>query len=418
MIIDLKLNETKAKPLRCALCAKGVDRWYLHPSWIPRGSNTCRFNTDINTCMKEFYANDLGFKVKAKNGQFVDFVGVAYMGDTEIYDVRFSNRRTVSCSASHKFWTNKDFVPAKELRVGDRVFRADGRLTKVVSVTPTGRIEPVYDLIEAAQGHRYVTNGVISHQCDFVSDDETLINPLTLSYMKGEQPMFYTDAARWYSEPEPNCIYLVGLDPAQGTQGDPAAIQIFKVPGMVQVAEWQSNAANTREQMRMLLRMLWFIDDELRNHPDQIGDPEIYWTVENNTIGESNLMLIEDIGEHNFPGTLINERRRRGSSKRFRKGLNTNTQSKSAACAQFKNLIEGDRMTVVSENLVIEMKNFVRAGSSYKAKGGMHDDLVMATMLAVRMLQTIRGQGVEVGEDLSAAFSEEEIFGEAMPIVM
>ena len=40
-------------------------------------------------------------------------------------------------------------------------------------------------------------------ECDFVTDDETLINPLALTVLRGEEPEFYTGQVRWYKDPEP-----------------------------------------------------------------------------------------------------------------------------------------------------------------------------------------------------------------------
>lgn len=368
--------------------------------------------------MIEFVPNDLGLKVLSQNGEYRDFLGVALMGNEPIWRIEFSNKKHLECSAAHRVFGYDADIAARDLKVGDRVMTKSGRTTKVKNVFDTGRIAPVYDLIEVQGGHAYATNSIISKNCDFVSDDETLINPLTLSYMHGIKPSYYVKESRWYEDPQPNCMYLVGLDPGMGTLNDAAAIQIYRLPGMVQVGEWQSNAVAPREQMGVLLQLLWFLDDELRAHPDQRGDPAIFWTVENNSLGEANLQFIDDHGEHKFPGTLVNERRRKGTSKRFRKGLNTNPHSKKSVCAQFKNLIEGARMVVNSENLVVEMKNFVRGGGSYKAKPGLNDDLVCASLLCVRMLQSIRAQGIDVGEDLSSAFSDDEIFGEPMPIVV
>ena len=78
-------------------------------------------------------------------------------------------------------------------------------------------------------------------ECDFVSSDETLINPLTLVRLRAIQPIYYTGTVRWYKEPEPNKTYMAALDPSLGTGGDYAAIQVFQVPEMIQVAEWQHN---------------------------------------------------------------------------------------------------------------------------------------------------------------------------------
>ena len=46
-------------------------------------------------------------------------------------------------------------------------------------------------------------------------------------------------------------------------------------------------------------------------------------------------------------------------------------------------------MKIFSKSLVSELKTFVALGGSYKAKIGETDDLVMASLLAVRMLQDL-----------------------------
>jgi len=46
-------------------------------------------------------------------------------------------------------------------------------------------------------------------------------------------------------------------------------------------------------------------------------------------------------------------------------------------------------MTIYSKSLISELKTFVASGGSYAAKIGDHDDLVMGSLLIVRMLQTL-----------------------------
>jgi intein/homing endonuclease len=228
------------------------------------------------------------------------------------------------------------------------------------------------------------------HLCRFVSDDETLIDSLMLSRIKVKsEPEFYTGTVRWYEEPKPNQSYLVALDPSLGTGGDNAAIQVFSMPELKQVAEWQSNKTPPRGQVTTLLQILHTIEGELRENPEQQGAPEIYWTVENNTIGEAILVIIEDTGEERFPGQMVNEKKKKGQVKRFRKGLNTDNRKKLSACSRFKSLVESGRMTINSRNLLTEMKNFVANGASYAAKRGTHDDLMMATILITRMIDIV-----------------------------
>ena len=47
-------------------------------------------------------------------------------------------------------------------------------------------------------------------------------------------------------------------------------------------------------------------------------------------------------------------------------------------------------MTLRSSSLVSELKTFVASGVTYAAKPGETDDLVMSTVLAVRMLQLLQ----------------------------
>ena len=47
-------------------------------------------------------------------------------------------------------------------------------------------------------------------------------------------------------------------------------------------------------------------------------------------------------------------------------------------------------MQINSRSLIGELKTFVASGVSYAAKIGETDDLVMSTILAVRMMQTLQ----------------------------
>jgi hypothetical protein len=254
-------------------------------------------------------------------------------------------------------------------------------------------------------------------ECDFVTDDETLINSLALMALKGVRPDFYTDTVRWYKDPSPNKSYLVALDPSLGTGRDYAAIQVFELPDMIQVAEWQHNETAPRGQVAQLMKTLMFIDQTLRDDVRQMGEPEIYWTVENNSIGEAMLIIIEDTGEERFPGTFVSEKKRKGQTRRFRKGLLTDNKKKLSACARAKSLIESGRMLINSEQLIKELKMFVASGDTFKAKSGEHDDLVMAMLLIVRMLDTVLNWSTHTG-DLKEYIEDDELYGEidAMPV--
>ena len=247
------------------------------------------------------------------------------------------------------------------------------------------------------------------HECRFVIYDETLIAPSRLNLMEGIQPLEKQGQVRWYSKPHPGHIHAIALDPSLGTGGDNAAIQIFDINTMTQVAEWQHNLTPVQKQVGILAEICRYLAEEL-------DDPmQIYYTVENNTIGEATLNAIADVGEENIPGVFLSEPARAGQSRRYRKGLTTGHKNKLAACAKMKSWIENDKMTVRSKNLISELKNFVAAGNSFKAKIGETDDLVSATLLIVRMALFIKDYDQELSDNLRDGL--EEII-EPMPFIV
>ncbi len=251
------------------------------------------------------------------------------------------------------------------------------------------------------------------HDCEFLIYDETLIKPTKLADLEGVDPISRHGHVRWYKKVKKGCAYIVSLDPSLGTGGDYGAIQVFELPTMTQVAEWQHNNTPIQGQIRIMKQMIDQIAEDLKGFG--VSQPEIYYSIENNTIGEAGLIAISDIGEENIPGQMLSETAKKGHVRRFRKGYNTTHNSKMSACAKFKQMLEGDSMKIQSKNLVSELKNFVASGNSYKAKPGEHDDLVMSTLLAVRMASTVSSWDQKLFERLRD--SEEEIMM-PMPIII
>ena len=220
--------------------------------------------------------------------------------------------------------------------------------------------------------------------CEFLVFDETLINSLKLATMEGVTPMLNMGQTRWYKKPTAQYTYAVALDPSMGTGGDNAAIQVFELPSYEQVAEWQHNTTAIPGQIRVLADICKYLQQETNNANG------IYWSVENNGIGEACLLVINDFGEENIPGLFVSEPMRKGHVRKFRKGFNTTHGTKITACSRLKTMIENDKMKVRSKTLISELKAFVATGSSYQAKSGGSDDLVSATLLALRMMAVLK----------------------------
>ena len=169
------------------------------------------------------------------------------------------------------------------------------------------------------------------------------------------------------------------------------------------------NKTTIPEQVRIFAEMIKVLEEKVGEQNN------IYYSVENNTIGEAALISIADYGEDNIKGVFLSEDKKAGVGRRYRKGFNTTNKSKLAACSKFKTLLEQNRLTVKSKPLISELKNFVASGTGYAAKPGEHDDLVMATVLAVRMLQQIQNYHKSIGESMTD-HSDNQI--SPMPFIM
>lgn len=221
--------------------------------------------------------------------------------------------------------------------------------------------------------------------CEFLVYDETLINSIKLASMEGKTPLLNMGQTRWYKKPSADYTYVVALDPSMGTGGNSAAIQVIEIPSYQQVAEWHHNGTSIPGQIRILRDVCTYISETCRTNGSNI-----YWSVENNGLGEAALIVINDFGEESIPGLFLSEPLKKGHIRKFRKGFNTTHSSKVTACSQLKTLVENDQLTINSKPMISELKGFVAGGSSYSAKPGFEDDLVSAMILSIRMISVMK----------------------------
>tara|TARA_B100000497_G_C7514462_1_gene313100 strand:- start:81 stop:782 length:702 start_codon:yes stop_codon:yes gene_type:complete len=227
--------------------------------------------------------------------------------------------------------------------------------------------------------------------------------------MEGTRPLVNHGQTRWYKKPSAKYNYAIGLDPSMGTGGDYSAIQIIELPTYEQVAEWQHNTTGIPGQIRVLKDICQYIQDT------RGSDNGIYWSVENNGLGEAALIVINDFGEENIPGMFISEPMRKGHVRKFRKGFNTTHGSKVTTCARLKTMVENDKMQINSKPLISELKAFIATGSSYQAKPGAHDDLISATLLTLRMITVMKDWDPKI-YDTFVQIEAEDDYEMPMPI--
>lgn len=363
--------------------------------------------------MIEYRHNNLGLKVLTDTG-FSSFEGVSLMGTKPVIELIFADGSGITCTPDHKFFSiTGEKIEAKDIAIGQEILSlCENGASTLAKIVHTNRTEPVYDLIDVEDNNRFYANQILASNCEFVIADETLIDSMKLGQLSGVEPIMKMGECRWFEKPTRDSIYVVSLDPSLGTGGDNAAIQVVELPSMVQIAEWQHNTTPIDGQIKMLKDICRYLSDITSTS----RATNVYWSVENNTIGEAALIAIKNIGEENIPGLFLAEPIKKGHMRKFRKGFSTTHRTKISACSRLKYMIENDKLKINSRPLISELKTYVASGASFRAKRGSRDDLVAAMLLVMRMCAVLADWDPRIFDLMTGRGGLEEEYEPPMPI--
>ncbi len=246
--------------------------------------------------------------------------------------------------------------------------------------------------------------------CEFLSSDALLINSIKLQQLKSK-PHIYEDLGfKFWVQPEElggqGKTYLVSIDPATGNGKDFSVIEVFDFPKLNQIAEWRSNEINIP---LLYAKTKWLLNK--LTEPKGRGRSEVLWTFERNGIGEAMCALyINDEKQPEF-AELFNDAE-------GKYGVYTTGRTKIMSCLQLKTLVEkvSNGLTINSEMLLFELKNFIAKGGSYEGKSGATDDTVMATVGITRLIKRLAEYNddafKQVNEYVDPDASDSDSFGD------
>lgn len=216
------------------------------------------------------------------------------------------------------------------------------------------------------------------YECEFLSNDPLLIDTVVMANITKKvdqiKPIGKISDITFYKQPQPNNIYLVGMDCATGSGSDYTTLEVFEFPSMEQVAEFRSNTTSSTSAYHMLKKLLRLFEKV---------EASVYFSVENNGVGEAIIALYEADEDPPESAEFISEAGQK------RRGMTTTGKSKMKACLLLKEMLERDNLHLKSPALVRELKHFVRKAGAYAAKPGSTDDLIMGSVIAIRLLEEI-----------------------------
>jgi hypothetical protein len=268
------------------------------------------------------------------------------------------------CSPNHRILYNNSFMFAKDL---------------INSNTIDDKEFTYYDLLDVDE-NIYYTNGIISHNCEFLGSTNTLIAGWKLKQLEiaFRTPIAVKDGLYQYMLPEKEHLYAMVCDVSRGKGIDYSAFQLIDITSMPyrQACVFRSNVLPPVDYASVIL------------HTAKLYNQAVV-LVEINDIGEQvSHTLLNEFGYENILYTEAAGRQGKrvtsgfgGRSMYVDKGIKTTKTVKTVGCSLLKLLIEQDQLLITDHETIKEISTFVRKQTNYEAETNCHDDLVSCLFL-------------------------------------
>lgn len=341
-------------------------------------------NSKMHTIPENLIYNTKGYKIQSPEGM-VDFLGVNKITKNWYMFLKFTNGSELKCSEDHPIMTIDGIVKAKELTKTEEVITIDGGCFLISKRTIKKKIN-LFDIVNSGSKHLYYSNGIISHNCDFIGSSNTLISSAKLNALTWKRPLsktndgltIYEEPVKGVSEAAPDHTYYMVVDVARGQGKDYSAftvIDITKMPYQI-VAKYRNNIVSPL-LFPSIIRSIGkkynsaYVMVELNDIGSQVADIlhtdlEYENLIKTNMRGRKGQIITEGFGSG-------------GKSQQL--GVRTSNVVKKLGCAVLKNLIENDKLIVEDAETIEELTTFIATTSSFKADDGYTDDLVMTLVL-------------------------------------
>lgn len=322
------------------------------------------------------FIKNLKYEILTDDG-FSDFDGIQCVIRNVYISIIFESGNNIKVSTNHKFFDkNYNEILTTDLKVG---YFIKGLLNGIEKITEINTIEcdntKLYDPINVSKNRRYISNGVLSHNCEFLGSSSTVIDSDTLKTLQDayKDPLLYDleDYLRVYEKPEPGARYCMGVDVAKGTGRHYSTIQVLKILStnplkLEQVCTYQNNFIDVYKFSMVINKLSFYYNNA-------------YIMCENNADGAA---VVTQLWWEYENENLVNT-----GSKEADLGIRATKSTKPKAVLFMKKLIENFDLSLVDHRTIIELNDFVEKGNNKYGANNFDDDLVSALYWACYLFQ-------------------------------
>ena len=300
---------------------------------------------------------------------FQPFYGIQKVYKPYYHWIIFDDGTEIKCSNNHSF--GKEKIKASKIKVDDTI-----QEKKVVYNEIVEEGIYLYDLLDVGEENLYITNNIISHNCEFLGSIGTLVHPSKLKSLVYDEPMEKSGGLDVYEEPLDEHTYIMTVDVSRGLNNDYSAFVVFDIstfPYKI-VAKYRNN-----EIKPMLFPNI--IMDVAKAYNKSFVLAEV------NDIGEQVTSILHfDLEYDNI--LMCAMRGRAGqlvgqgfSGKKTQLGVKMSKTVKRVGCSNLKTIIEDDKLIFNDYEIISELTTFIQKNQSFEAEEGCNDDLVMCLVI-------------------------------------
>lgn len=307
-------------------------------------------------------------KVKTPSG-FKYFSGIQKVYKPYYHWIIFDDGTEIKCSDNHSF--GEEQIKASTIKVDDFL---QGKKVVYNEIVEEGIY--LYDLLDVGEDNLYFSNGIISHNCEFLGSVDTLIAPSKLRTLVYDAPKTRSAGLDVYMDPQENHDYLITVDVARGVGNDYSAfavVDITEFPHKV-VAKYRNN-----EIKPMLFPSII--------HETATAYNNSYILCEVNDVGDQVASILQyDLEYNNL--LMCSMRGRAGqivgqgfSGKKTQLGVKMSKTVKKVGCLNLKTMIEENKLFLNDYEIIAELTTFIQKHNSFEAEEGCNDDLAMCLVI-------------------------------------
>ena len=332
---------------------------------------------------------------------FQPFGGIRKLNKDSQISIGLSNGNNLKCSETHKFISSGDEVSANELSIGSSIDGVLNGKVHVTSLESNNNEITLYDVVEVGNGNVFNVDGVVSHNCDFISSGNSVVDLEILEWynvnvVKEPISKEYYDRCYWrWDYPNFTKDYIIAADVARGDGDDFSAFHVIDTSDMSQVAEYKGKI-ETEEYGNLLVQ----VATEWNNALLLIENGSIGWAVIQQVINRNyqNLFyMTEDLKYVDINNQWTNKWN--SNEKKATAGFTMSSKTRPLVISKLDLFFREKELKIYSSRTINELMTFIWHNGKAQATKGYNDDLTISLGIALWVYETalvLRNQGISL----------------------